>query len=115
MAVNEHIENILSPIGLPLAYRAFKPYKGKPVPEPPFLVWYIERESGRGSDDKNFYKKLHIVVELYTTTKSPTLEASVEEAIREYEFEKDEEYLDQERMNLVSWEFDIYQKYGGTK
>ena len=110
MAVNENIENKLQPLDLPLAYREFKPYKGKPVPAPPYLIYFIERENARGSDDKNFYKKLHIVVELYTTKKSPTLESSVEEAIQEYEFEKGEEYINQEQLYLVYWEFDIYEK-----
>lgn len=110
MAVNEHIESLLKPLGLPLAYREFKPYKGKPIPAPPYLVYYIERENARGSDDKNFYKKLHVVVELYTTAKSTVLEYSVENAIQSFEFEKYEEYLDSEKMFFVSWEFDIYEK-----
>lgn len=110
MAVNERVEGLLKPTGLPLAYREFKPYKGKPVPAPPYLIYFIERENARGSDDKNFYKKLQVVVELYTAAKSPTLEESVENAIQEFEFDKYEEYLDSEGMFFVSWEFDIYEK-----
>lgn len=110
MAVNKRIESLLKPIGLPVAYRKFKPYKGKPVPPPPYLIYFIERENARGSDDKNFYKKLQVVVELYTATKSPTFEESVENTIQEFEFDKYEEYLDSEGMFFVSWEFDIYEK-----
>ncbi len=113
MAVNEHIEKILKPIGLPIAYRTFKPYKNKPVPAPPYLIYLISNESGRGADGKNLYKRLHIVVELYTTTKNTALEDKVENAISKYEFEKYETYIESEKMWLVSFEFDIFEKQGG--
>lgn len=46
----------MKPLGIPIAYREFKPYKGKPVPPPPFLVYYAEHETGSGADGKNLYK-----------------------------------------------------------
>ena len=110
MAVNKHIESILQPIGLPLAYRTFKPYKNKPVPAPPYLIYIISNESAHGADNKNLYKRLHVAVELYTTTKNTVLEEKVEDAISQYEFEKYESYIDNEKMYFVSFEFDIYQK-----
>ena len=90
MAVNERVEGLLKPIGLPLAYRKFKPYKGKPVPAPPYLIYFMFK--------------------LHTTAKPPTLEESAKNTIQEFKFDKYEEYLDSEGMFFVSWEFDIYEK-----
>lgn len=110
MAVNEHIENLLKPTGLPLAYREFKPYKNKPVPKPPYLIYLIENESGRGADGKNLLTRKRVTVELYANTKNTALEATVETALSQYEYEKYEEYIAEEKMYCVSWEFDIYEK-----
>lgn len=110
MAENKQVEEMLKTAGIPVAYRQFRPFKGTPVPPPPYLVYYAERENGRGADGKNLYKQLHIVVELYTDRKTPLLENSVENAINEFEFDKYEDYISEERMWCVSWEFDLYQK-----
>ena len=110
MGAIAHLEALLKPLGIPIAYREFKPYKGKPVPPPPFLVYYAEHETGSGADGKNLYKALHFVIEPYTDAKSCELEESVEKAIRQYEFEKYEDYIETERLYMVYWEFDIYEK-----
>lgn len=110
MAENKQVEEMLKTAGIPVAYRQFRPFKGTPVPPPLYLVYYAERESGRGADGKDLYKQLHIVVELYTDRKTPLLENSVESAINEFEFDKYEDYISEERMWCVSWEFDLYQK-----
>lgn len=54
MAVNNQIEKLLKPVGLPVAYRMFKPYKDKPVPNPPYIVYLIDNENAHGADGKNF-------------------------------------------------------------
>lgn len=110
MAINRRIEELLQAVGLPLAYRQFEPYKDTPVPSPPYLIYLIDKESGHGADGLNFYKQLHITVELYTTKKDTELENKVEVAINEYEFEKYEDYLDNEYMWFISYEFDVYEK-----
>lgn len=110
MQASEYIKERLQAVGLPLAYRQFEPYKNKPVPSPPYLIYLIDRESGRGADGKNFYKRLHVTVELYTVKKDTELENKVEAAINEYEYEKYEDYLDDESMWFISYEFDIYEK-----
>lgn len=110
MAVNERIENLLTATGLPLAYREFKPYKNKPVPNPPYIVYLIDNESGRGADGKNLLMRKRVTVELYSNTKSVSQEAAVEAAISEFEFEKYEDYIAEEKMYCVSYEFDIFEK-----
>lgn len=76
MAESKQIEERLNAVGIPIAYRQFKPFKGKPVPPPPYLVYYAERESVRGADGKDLYKQLHIVVELYTDKKRRRLKTA---------------------------------------
>lgn len=108
MVVYKDIENMLN-IGIPLAYRAFREYRDKPLPPPPFMVYRV-RETARGSDDRVLYKRLHVTVELYTVDKSPELEDRLEAAIIKYEYEKNGDYLEDERVNVVSYEFYIYKK-----
>lgn len=104
------MEEMLSGVGLPLAYRQFKPYKNKPVPKPPYLIYLISTESGHGADYINLISRKRVTVELYTTTKSVLLEEKVENAISAFEYEKYEDYIEAEEMYLVSYEFDIYEK-----
>lgn len=111
MAVNKLIEDLLAPVALPLAYREFDPFKkNKPVPDPPYLIYLIDNETARGPDGLNLVLRKRITVELYTTEKNVFLELKVEEALSAFTFEKYEEYLSEERMNMVSYEFEIYQK-----
>lgn len=110
MAVNERIEMLLSRIGIPFTYREFKPYKNKPAPNPPYLVYLIDNEKGFGADGKNLIMRKHITVELYSDTKNILIEEMVEDSISEYEFEKYEDYIKEEKMFCISYEFDIYEK-----
>lgn len=110
MQASEYIKERLQAVGLPLAYKQFIPYKNAPVPPPPYLIYFVENESGHGADGRNFYKQLHFVAELYTVKKDTELENKVEDAISEFEFEKHEDYLDDESMWFISYEFDIYEK-----
>ena len=110
MAVDKYIEDLLAPIALPVAYRAFKPKKDKPVPDPPYLIYLIPDEDGRGADGKNLVSKKYVTVELYVTAKNVELEAKVEEALSAYEYSKHEEYIEAEAMWQISYDFEIYKK-----
>ena len=101
---------MLSGIGIPLAYRQFKPYKNKPVPKPPYLIYLISTENGSGADYHNLISRKRVTVELYSAQKDTCLEDEVESAISTFEYEKYEDYIEAEEMYLVSYEFDIYEK-----
>ena len=101
---------MLSVVGLPIAYRQFKRYKNKTVPKPPYLIYLIQSESGRGADYCNLILRKRVTVELYTTQKDTHLEEKVEGAISAFEYEKYEDYIEAEEMYLASYEFDIYEK-----
>lgn len=110
MAVNNQIEELLKPIGLPVAYRMFKPYKNKPVPNPPYIVYLIDNENAHGADSKNFILKKHITIEFYSNKKDTETEGLIEAALSAVEYEKYEDYIDTEKLFEVSYEFDIYEK-----
>lgn len=110
MAVIDDIKNMLLPIGLPLAYRKFIPYKNSPVPNPPYIVYYIGNESGHGADNLNLYTIINVTIELYTDFKDVENESKIENAIKAYEYEKYEDEIESEMLFMVSYEFKIYEK-----
>ncbi len=110
MAASDIIEPLLSKTGLPFAHRFFKPYKNKPVPNPPYLIYLILKTEGHGADDKVLYKKYHVAIELYTDKRSPSIMEKVEYVISEYEYTSDEDYIEEEDMYLVVYEFDVIEK-----
>lgn len=107
---NEYIENLLASVGVPIAYRKFKPYKNKPVPPPPYIIYIIERESGRGADNKNLLVKKSVFMELYSKEKNTVLEKKIETSISAFEWDKYEDTIESENLYVVSYEFDIYEK-----
>lgn len=110
MAVNKKVEEMLSLVGVPVAYRQFKPYKNKPVPSPPYLIYLFPYERGYGADNCNLIIHKRVTVELYTNAKTTPLEKRVETALSAYEYEKAENYIDSENMYMVTYDFEIYEK-----
>lgn len=109
------IENLLSTIGLPFAYRQFKPYKDTPVPDPPYIIYLFNHEEGYGADLRNFIKKIEVKIELYTNSKDEVNEDKIEEILTSYEYDKEETYIDEEELYMVVYDFEIYIKNGGKK
>lgn len=107
---NEFLESLLASVGIPIAYRKFKPYKNKPVPKPPYMIYIIERETGRGADNKNLLSEKSAFLELYSVNKSAELEEKIEKALCAYEWDKYEDYIEAENLYVVSYEFKFYEK-----
>lgn len=80
------------------------------MPAPPFAVYMISPETGRGADYKNLLVERHVRLELYTNKKDAELEAKVEDILGFVEWEKDEDYIESEEMYMVTYEFDLYEK-----
>lgn len=104
------IISALSRIGMPVAYRQFLPTKGVEVPNPPYAVYIISPETGRGADYKNLLRERHVRIEIYTDAKDTARELAVEDILGAVEWEKDEEYIDSEALYMVTYEFDIIEK-----
>ena len=107
------VEKLLEGLGIPFAFEKFKPYKNKPLPDPPYIKWFIDDEHNFGSDDKNFLKRCHITFELYTKSRNKGVEAKIEEALSSVEFDVWREYLESQKLHMVSYEFEITTKIGG--
>lgn len=105
-----YVENLIAPVGLPVAYRQFIPYKNKPVPNPPYLIYTITPENTGGGDNKNLFVRRTVTVELYTDEPDAELEQKVEDALAAIQWTKYEDYIESERLNKVSYEFDYYSK-----
>ena len=100
----------LTEAGLPVAYRQFLPIKGRDVPSPPYAVYIISPEIGRGADYKNLLIERHVRLEVYTDAKDTALEAAVEKILGAVEWEKDEDYIESEELYMVTYDFEIYEK-----
>ena len=105
-----YVENLIAPVGLPVAYRQFIPYKNKPVPNPPYLIYTITPVKAGGADNKNLYVKKQVTVELYTDAPDAALERKVEDALTTVQWTKYEDYIESESLNMVSYEFEIIEK-----
>jgi len=110
MAVDKKIEALLAPVKIPIAYRAFRPYKNKPVPNPPYLIYLIEHEAAYGADYKNLVKEKNVRVELYADKKELKLEEKVEQALSAYDHDKYEDFIESEAMYMTAYEFTVFEK-----
>lgn len=105
------IENVISPLEIPYAYRKFVKYKNKDVPSPPFIVYLVVREVSGGGDSMNLYKQLRIRIELYTDKPDVKLESQLEENLSKIKWEKDRYEIEAEGLYVTAYEFDIIMKY----
>ena len=92
------INTLLETLGYPVAYRLFKSKQA-----PPFLVFYEDKADNFFADSEVYQKSSIIIVELYTDTKNPDLENSVEALLQAWS--KAESYIPDEELFLVSYEF----------
>lgn len=106
----DEVKSLLGPLGIPVAYRKFTPKKESPTPQPPFIIFTFPRERGYGADDGNYIKYKNLNIELYTAQKNEILEESLEKLINAFEYDKSEDYIDEEEMYQIEYDIDIYQK-----
>lgn len=100
----QEINTMLQAIGLPVTYYQWP--EGH-APEPPYLVFYYPGDNDFKADDRNFVKIRELVVELYTDEKDVELEETVEEALSGMVYERDETYIDSERMFEVAYTMEV--------
>ena len=99
---------ILQSTELPVAYRFFPADDPrKPPPNPPFIC-YFETETNNFAADGVIYKKIaRIAVELYTEKKDLVSEEKVESALSSFYWNKDEEYLNDEKCYFVVYQLEV--------
>ena len=98
----EELAQRLAGLGLPVSYRAFRTRQ-----DPPFICYLYVYDTTLYADDEAYYSAGHYQVELYTSTKSPALEDLVESALHGLCWEKNEEYLDAEKLYQLTYEIEV--------
>ena len=101
----DDLYTILSAI-YPTAYWSFP--EGK-APAMPYLVFFEENSDNFGADNKVYHHIKRIAVELYTKTKNPSAEESVEAALDSHDiyWEKAETHLDDEDAFEVVYSLEV--------
>lgn len=93
-------------IGLPYAYYQFPEGTEQ---EPPFICFLLNRSNDFVADGKNYQSISELRIELYSDNKDFDLEKSVETVLNNngFVYEREETYLDSERMNMVVYSTNI--------
>lgn len=94
---------------LPLAKNEFRETLENPIPAPPYLVYLIPSETGRGADAINNIKEIHPSLELYTDkTADDSLEKRIEkEVLYDVEYEKFQTTIESEELVQTAYEFTL--------
>ena len=105
----QDVASIIASIGLPYAYYQFPEDPANPAPDPPFICFYFSGSNDLLADDTNYQKIRPLVIELYTDNKDFTIEETVETALNSagLVFSRDETYIDDERMYMVTYNTEI--------
>lgn len=104
MSLSE-IATMINSIGLPFAYRAFDSPQA-----PPFICYLYTGNTPEPADNTNYVKIETLVIELYTDNKDFSLESQIETILdaNEMIYERDEEWLSDERMQLTTYTMDVF-------
>lgn len=90
--------------GLPIAYREWPDKKAPPLP---WAVYYHTTTAPFAADGQVYCPLPRYRVELYSRHKDPASEAAMETALAPFIWDKAETDLPDEKMTMVSYEFDI--------
>lgn len=100
----EEFAELLESTGFPIAFYQFP--KDEPH-EPPFICFITTNQSQFAADGIVYYSGINVQVELYTLQKNIEAEKKVEEALSDFFYSKDEGYLDDEKMHMVTYRLSV--------
>lgn len=102
----QDVKALAESIGLSTAYYEFPSGTQQ---EPPFLCWFFPDSNDVIADDSNYQKVERCVFELYTPYKDFELEATVEAILQSADiaYQRDETFLDSERMHQTNYTFQV--------
>lgn len=102
----EVLVKILKEIGVPFAYDHFA--EGE-APEPPFICYLLPGSDNFAADGKVYYKANEVHIELYSDSKDPALENSVEDVFDKYEifYNKSEVWIESEKLYEILYTFEM--------
>lgn len=99
-------------IGLPIAENEFRKTKVKPLPEPPYLIWYENGKHGDGADDAILFTETKLVLELYTDKLADKkIEQKIErDVLYDTEYRKYQALIQDEELVQTAYEFTVIDK-----
>lgn len=98
----EEFVNLFDGTQVPIAFDHFK------TPQKlPYMVYTIISNNNMPADDKVYYTTPQIQLELYSVSKNMALETTVENVLDGFFYEKDEGYLFDEQMYMVTYQFTL--------
>lgn len=88
---------------------AYSHFKEGSAPALPFICFYVDETDNFKADDKVYLKRQTILIELYTSTKSPSTEALVEKALDDagIPWDYSESYIESESVYLITYEVEV--------
>lgn len=98
----KEIATMISSIGLPYTYDSFP---NNIAPNPPYVVFNYPQSDDFGADNRNYVSIDVLNIELYTSEKDFTTEASLEAVLESNGlfYEKTEAYIRDERLFQISY------------
>lgn len=100
----KEFRTLLEQTGIPVAYGHFEE---PDAPDLPILVYTEAYSNNFSADGVVYHKTRHMQVDLYTKKKDMESEDRVESALSLFFWEKEEEYLDDERCYRITYEMEV--------
>lgn len=93
----EEIEQMLLEMGLPVAYWNFD---DEEVPTAPYIIFSLPESDNMAADGKVYQKVNKLYIELYVNSKSPRIEAQLEELMDAHGlfYNRQEYYIEKDKM-----------------
>ena len=79
------------------------------TPAPPYVVYYFPAENDVFADNSNFVNKRQLFIELFTTKKDGTTEASIESTLKSkgLTWYKQTDFLNDEQLYQTTYEMEV--------
>ena len=102
----DDVVRILEGLQIPFAYDHFAEGES---PDPPFICYLLSGSDNFAADGKVYSKVDEVHIELYTDTKTPEIEKSVEDALDAASifYNKTETWIDSEKLYEVLYIFEM--------
>ena len=102
----QEVATMVAEVGYPTAYYQFPEGTEQATP---FICFYFPENNDMLTDNSNYQKIEHLIIELYTDNKSFTAEAAVEQVLANHGmvWSRSEAQIDSERMYEVVYEMDV--------
>lgn len=93
----EEIKQMLLELGLPLAYWSFDE---EDVPAAPYIIFSMPESDNLAADGRVYQKINKLYIELYVSSKSPRMEAQLEELLDAHKlfYNRQEYYIEKDKL-----------------